>query len=148
MNQQREPKRAKISPQQRICGCQAYCKGLQKLVSLSTFNRHRKHRNEESFSNEFRGFLASSSAGINHNPQREATFRDIPESEAELPAYQVHNTETDRSPMDGNEEGEIEEGDLGTGIEDSHEETQPMNSTSVRLDVSVSGGWNYSPVTF
>lgn len=77
-------------------------------------------------------------------------FRDIPESEAELPAYQleVHNTETDRSLMDENEEGKIEEGDLGTGIEDSHEETQPMNSTSVRLNVSVSGGWNYSPVKF
>ena len=93
--------------------------------------------------------MASSSAGINHNPQREATSRDIPESEAEMPAYQIHNAETDRSLMHGNEEGEIEEGGLGTGTEDLHEETQPsMNSTSVRLGVSVSGGWNYSPVKF
>ena len=143
MNQDREPKQAKISPQKRICGCQAYFKGLQKLVSLSTFNRHQKHRNEEPFSNEFRGFLASSLAGINQDPQREATFNNIPESEAELAALQVHNTEMDRSPIDGNEEGNI-----GTGIEDLQEAFQPMNSTNVRLDISVSRGWNYSPVKF
>jgi hypothetical protein len=48
--------------QKLICGCRAQCKGFQKLVSLSTFNRHRKYRDAESFSTEFQGFLASSSA--------------------------------------------------------------------------------------
>jgi hypothetical protein len=51
-----------MSSQTFICGCQAQCKGLQKPVSLSTFNRHRKYRDAESFSTEFRGFLESSSA--------------------------------------------------------------------------------------
>jgi hypothetical protein len=51
-----------MSSQRFICGCQAQCKGLQKPVSLSTFNRHRKYRDAESFSTEFRGFLESSSA--------------------------------------------------------------------------------------
>jgi len=77
INLHREPR---TKSRKRICGCRANCKGLQKLVSLSTFNRHRKHRHEESFSAEFRGFLASSSAQID---QREATFNNIPESKAE-----------------------------------------------------------------
>jgi hypothetical protein len=51
-----------MSSQRFICGCRAQCKGLQKPVSLSTFNRHRKHRDAESFSTEFKGFLESSSA--------------------------------------------------------------------------------------
>ena len=44
-----------------ICGCQAQCKGLEKPVSLSTYNRHRKYQDVESFSAEFKGFLESSS---------------------------------------------------------------------------------------
>jgi hypothetical protein len=51
-----------MSSQIFICGCRAQCKGLQKPVSLSTFNRHRKYRDVESFSTEFKGFLESSSA--------------------------------------------------------------------------------------
>ena len=43
-----------------ICGCQAQCKGLEKPVSLSTYNRHRKYQDVESFSAEFKGFLESS----------------------------------------------------------------------------------------
>ena len=133
LNQHREP-------QKRICGCQAACKGLKKPVSLSTYNRHQKHRNEESFSVEFRGFLASSSAEINQGSQREASFDDIPESEAESAALQVHDTEM---IIDGNEEG-----DIGTGTEDLQEESWPTKSTNVRFNISVSQGWNYSPVKF
>ena len=84
---------------------------------------------------EFRGFLASSSARINQDPQREATFNNITESEVESSALQVHDTEMDRPTIvDG-----YEENNIGTGLEDLQEESQPMNSTSnVRLNISVS----------
>ncbi|KAF8798244.1 hypothetical protein BYT27DRAFT_7264838 [Phlegmacium glaucopus] len=89
-------------------------------------NKHQKHRNEESFSTEFRGFLESSSAGINQDPQREATFNNIPESKTKPAVLQVHDTEMDRRMViDGNEEGNI-----GTGTEDLQEGSQPMNSTN------------------
>ena len=84
---------------------------------------------------EFRGFLVSTSARINQDPQREVTFNNITESEVESSALQVHDTEMDRPAIiDG-----YEENNIGTGMEDLQEESQPMNSTSnVRLNISVS----------
>ena len=58
-----------IGQQNFICGCEAQCNGLQKPVSLSTFNRHAKFRHAESFSAEFRGFLASSSCQTESNSE-------------------------------------------------------------------------------
>jgi hypothetical protein len=49
---------------------------MQKLVSLSTFNRHRKYRDAESFSAEFRGFLESSSAAPTLGSQLEVIFNN------------------------------------------------------------------------
>jgi hypothetical protein len=46
---------------------------LQKPVSLSTFNRHRKYRDAESFSAEFKGFLESSSSAAPMGSHLEVT---------------------------------------------------------------------------
>jgi len=75
-----------MSSQILICGCRAQCKGLQKPVSLSTFNRHRKYRDAESFSAEFKGFLESSSAAsmgsqlevTSNNNSSESNLTELP----------------------------------------------------------------------
>jgi len=128
INQRRTPK----NPQpKRRCGCQAYCKGFPKLVSFSTYNRHQRHRNEESFSIEFRGFLTSASTGFDEDLQRETTGNNIPESEA---ALQVPDAEVDRSTTDA---GGDEERNIGTRMEGLQEESQPANSNNVRLHISL-----------
>ena len=75
-----------MSSQILICGCQAQCKGLQKPVSLSTFSRHRKYRDAESFSAEFKGFLESSSTALmgsqlevtSHNNSSDLNLTEFP----------------------------------------------------------------------
>jgi hypothetical protein len=128
INQRRTPKNPQ--PKHR-CGCQASCKGFPKLVSLSTYNRHQRHRNEESFSIKFRGFLTSALTGFDEDLQRGTTSNNIPESEA---AHQVPDAEVDRSMTDA---GGDEERNIGTRMEGLQEESQPANSNNVRLYISL-----------
>ena len=89
---------------QLICGCQAQCKGMQKLVSLLTFNRHRKYRDVESFSAEFRGFLESSSAAL-MGSQLEVIFNNNSSESnlTELPMFCVAKVMDRNTIIEGHE---------------------------------------------
>lgn len=105
-----------------ICGCEAQCNGLQKPVSLSTFNRHAKYRHAESLSAEFRGFLASLQADSQLDGTG-AIFNNLPASEAGFSAFRDAETNVN---ADGDDVGEM-------GVEDVGVLSQYMNSTTVRL---------------
>jgi hypothetical protein len=75
---------------QKICGCHERCKGLQKPVSLSTFNRHAKYRHEESFSTKFRSFLSQADSQLDGTAG--AIPNNLPDSEVGLSAFRDAGT--------------------------------------------------------